>query len=295
MKNKSYIVDGRKVEIVDEDWNYLVILDACRFDYFNKVYDEYNMIGDLRKAISPATTTMEWLNKLWDDKYNDITYLSSSPFVNSFIQTEDNFGYTYEGSKHFDRIIDLWEHAWNKDLRTVEPKKVTEYALKEAKKNSNRLILHYMQPHGPYISDKYKKYICKPNAKHTEKNTNRDPDEGHNISRKLMKILYKKGMNFLGIKNLWRIASILNIKVSPTHLIGINEGIEGIRNAYKENLELALNSVKTFVENVESDKTVLITSDHGEFLGEEGLYGHGDNKPRKPPIVEVPWFKICKN
>ena len=39
--NSYYIVDGKKINLVEESWNYLIILDACRYDFFKKVYKKY--------------------------------------------------------------------------------------------------------------------------------------------------------------------------------------------------------------------------------------------------------------
>ena len=38
----------------------------------------------------------------------------------------------------------------------------------------------------------------------------------------------------------------------------------------------------------------MITSDHGELLGEDGLYQHGSPLPRHKKLVEIPWFIIEK-
>ena len=68
--------------------------------------------------------------------------------------------------------------------------------------------------------------------------------------------------------------------------------MKGIRNAYKENLEVVLESVAELLEHISG--RILITADHGEYLGENGRYGHGFKVPRRPPIVEVPWLIIEK-
>ena len=49
--------------VMTENWDYLIILDACRYDYFKKYYNKYLTGGILEKAISPATWTLEWAEK----------------------------------------------------------------------------------------------------------------------------------------------------------------------------------------------------------------------------------------
>ncbi len=54
---------------------------------------------------------------------------------------------------------------------------------------------------------------------------------------------------------------------------------------------MVLESVSELLEYLSG--RILITADHGEYLGEYGRYGHG-LVPRRPPIVEVPWLIIEK-
>lgn len=78
---------------------------------------------------------------------------------------------------------------------------------------------------------------------------------------------------------------------SQSDSIGYKEGMKGLRNAYTENLEVVLESVAELLENASG--RILITADHGEYLGEYRRYSHG-LVPRRPPIVEVPWLLIEK-
>jgi hypothetical protein len=49
-----------------------------------------------------------------------------------------------------------------------------------------------------------------------------------------------------------------------------------------------LDSVKTLLRSV--DGSVVITADHGNLLGEFGLYGHPDYVPA-PALKRVPWCR----
>lgn len=64
---------------------------------------------------------------------------------------------------------------------------------------------------------------------------------------------------------------------------------EELWEAYRENLELVLPKAKELAENL-GGKTA-ITADHGNFVGEEGLYGHPRGVKSKP-VREVPWHVI---
>ena len=47
MKNQQKLIER-------ENWDYLIILDACRFDYFVDEYPNF-LDGKLFKAVSPAS------------------------------------------------------------------------------------------------------------------------------------------------------------------------------------------------------------------------------------------------
>ena len=65
----------KKIDILKDNWKVLIILDACRYDSFKKYYKKF-LKGQLKKNISCATWTLEWLEKTFTKKYNDIIYVS---------------------------------------------------------------------------------------------------------------------------------------------------------------------------------------------------------------------------
>jgi len=66
-------------------------------------------------------------------------------------------------------------------------------------------------------------------------------------------------------------------------------GTSGLRKAYRENLEIVLRYVAVLC--YELSGTIVITSDHGELLGENGKYGHKCGS-KDPLLLEVPWFRV---
>lgn len=62
---------------------------------------------------------------------------------------------------------------------------------------------------------------------------------------------------------------------------------ERARKALQENLEIAYPHAEEIGE--ELDGETVITSDHGEFIGERGIYGHGLDDFPHPAIRKVPW------
>jgi len=66
---------------------------------------------------------------------------------------------------------------------------------------------------------------------------------------------------------------------------------ETIRKAYKDNLKLVLDEIDKLIPQL--DGKIIITSDHGELLGEKLLFSHTDHL-YTPELVEIPWLEINK-
>lgn len=62
---------------------------------------------------------------------------------------------------------------------------------------------------------------------------------------------------------------------------------EAVHEAYRQNLRDVLEEVASLLENIDAE-TVAITADHGNAIGEHGVYGHPREIPLKP-IRRVPW------
>lgn len=133
------------VDIMKEEWDYLLVLDACRYDYFEKIYTKY-LQGDLSMKVSRGTSSSEWLNKNFREYYEDTVYVSGNPHCS------DHEIHGFLGTKHFHKIDHVWKYAWSEDLDTVTPEPMVEATLKMKKAYPNkRMIVHFIQPHGPWI------------------------------------------------------------------------------------------------------------------------------------------------
>lgn len=135
-------VRGRRgIKLMGEDWDNLIILDACRYDLF----EQSNTIdGDLRSVISSDSSTSGFLQyNFMDEYYPDSVYVTANPQVQR-----------HDVGKRFHDCIRLWEDDWDDDLRTVRPEDVTDRTLEVHEQYPNkRLIVHYIQPHYPFIGE----------------------------------------------------------------------------------------------------------------------------------------------
>jgi hypothetical protein len=64
-------------------------------------------------------------------------------------------------------------------------------------------------------------------------------------------------------------------------------GEGGLREAYAMNLEIVLGHVSELLEALHG--TIVVTSDHGERLGEGGRFSHGYGLKDRL-LLEVPWL-----
>lgn len=133
--------------IFNEVWDYLIVLDACRYDFFKGINE---IPGKLDKIISAGTHTSEWsINNFKGGIFKDIIYISATPQVSN-LKLKERIG----DSKPFFLLDNVWDWGWNEELGTVHPKKVNEATLKlKLKYPEKKFIIHYVQPHSPFIGN----------------------------------------------------------------------------------------------------------------------------------------------
>lgn len=128
------------IQVMDEDWDTLIILDACRSDIFEETI-ETSLFDTYEKKVSLGSHSSEWVRRNFHGKsYGDTVYISANPHTNLLAHDV------------FHDIIELWNTDYDDELGTVHPKRVAEAAKDIAQEYPNkRLIVHFMQPHGPLI------------------------------------------------------------------------------------------------------------------------------------------------
>ncbi len=142
LKTRDHNTAG--VDLMTQDWDYLCLLDACRYDMFE---DQSTLPGTLESRQSRGSNTVEFLQaNLAGRELHDTVYVTANP------QYRRHFD---ELDAEFHAVIDVWQDSgWNEVYNTVLPETTTEYALEAAREYPNkRLLVHYMQPHYPFIDD----------------------------------------------------------------------------------------------------------------------------------------------
>lgn len=279
-RNRSVTIVAETIYPMDEDWHHLIVLDACRYDYFERVYEEY-LSGELRKVISPASTTDEWCLKVFKGFYKDVIYVSGNPRINSL-----NVG-EFDAQDRFYKVIDIWNAGWVEERDSVPPEKVSEAALESIKKHPDkRHIIHYMQPHWPYLSlgsagiKEFREVVEKMSCERTPTRFDRFRNlVGRGLEKAIGEERVDKLRNLLGTKP----------PRSPPEAVAEELGKDELRRAYENNLRIVLKSLSDFVSKF-AGKTI-VTSDHGELLGEGDEYSHPKGR-YLPQLVEVPWLEV---
>lgn len=279
---------------LESDWDYNIVLDACRYDVFSEVYDDY-LDGELQKRTSIGSSTPEWASKTFTDQH-DIAYFSGNPFINDLgiplneLKWGASSGYEWTASEHISNVVDVWQIGWDDDLETVPPENLNEvfFDNQDAVEEADRAVIHYMQPHAPYLSrgtGQKLKQIQKGIREQGERES-LDSDDGGVLSSVVDTVRPKvesvlDGSELAQKMGLW-------LEVGPTALVR-NGTRDAAMELYEENLRIALESVAELTK--ELDGKVVVTADHGEAFGEQGVWEH-HIETHIPPLVEVPWLEV---
>lgn len=81
----------RGIDIMKENWDYLIILDAARYDLFKESVKNFKIQGKLKKVESKGSATPEWLKKNFKKDFYDIIYVSANPFIKHKIDGDKIF------------------------------------------------------------------------------------------------------------------------------------------------------------------------------------------------------------
>lgn len=247
---------GDAVRVMDEDWDTLVVLDACRADLFAErapllTYDDY------RTVTSRGSTTREWVRQNFaGGDFGDTVYVTSNPYVSR------------EAGDAFHKLVECWLDDFDDELKTVPPDAVVDAALRAHEEYPDkRVIVHLMQPHHPFVGRRDLTFA----GWQIEGQSHGDDGAGDgNASAE------KRQRPYTPWDALWmgRVTK------------------EEVWSAYGDNLTLALDAVDRLLEGIEG--RVVLTSDHGNMLGERTypiplrVYGHPKGI-RNRELVEVPW------
>ena len=256
-------------DVLDEDWDNLFILDACRYDVFA---DQADLPGTLERRISKGSESWRFLRENFAGRdCHDVVYVTANPHA-----------YKLEAGT-FHATWNLLDDRWDPELQTVRPEVVAD-AAREALEQfpDKRLIVHFMQPHFPFLGETGQQLDHGGITYQFGEDVDADvePADGHEQPA-------TPGQN--GDEE--RIRSILIWGQLRWNLLDV----ETVWQAYCENLDIVLPVVEELLSDL--DGRTVVTSDHGNLFGERlspiptRAYGH-------PPglfaeeLRRVPWHIV---
>jgi len=240
---------GEGIDVMSEDWDNLIILDACRYDYFSNIND---IQGDLQKVTSKGKSSWGFVkHNFVGRELHDTVAVIANPFYNRI--SDDVFHALRSTLENVDRT--------SGDVNSIEnchPETVTKKAVSANEQfPEKRLVIHFMQPHQPYIG---------PTGDEL-----RDRIAGTDLENRGSK---KDYISYDG------------------EVVTASE----MRQAYAENLELVLRYVKELIGELDGKSVITADHGQlkGErVLGSES-WGHG-YQWEVPEVREVPWHVVDSN
>lgn len=144
-------VDGEY--IYENDWDLLIVLDACRVDALSQVADEYSFLSpEIPTVTSLAPNSALWLERNFIPRFREeiagTTYVSGNGHTETFVDGDSPIR-----AEEFERLERVYDYAFDETAGTVRPSEMTDAAVRTVRGGEqDRAIVHYMQPHTPYRS-----------------------------------------------------------------------------------------------------------------------------------------------
>ena len=244
----------RGTPLVERDWDNCLILDACRYD----MCVESDRLDDAR--LSPVrslgSSSAEFIrHNFAGRRLHDTVYITANPHVSALAAD------TFHDVRH------LYDDCWDEDAVTVTPETVANEARKMAAEYPNkRLLVHFMQPHYPFLGTTGARINEKGILQgHTNAETN-------GLAKYAIWTQFQFGIAGISLDELWQ--------------------------AYRENFDIVLDEALPLAESLPG-KSVL-TSDHGNIVTERmrpipvRWYGHPP-RVNAPVLTTVPWYEMPEN
>jgi hypothetical protein len=241
--------------VFEREWDLLVIVDACRLDLYREaVADGEFRFGEVDSVRSLDSMTRAWMQKTFVDRYADelerTHYLCGNPFSSDAV----------DGGR-LASLDEVWRYHWDDDSGTLRPRPLTDRAIAHGRERGgadDRLLVHYMQPHWPFL--------------------------------RALETSGGEGLDLGGFVDDGQYSAWENDPDDVWERLrrGLVSGTE-VWEGYLDNLRLVLDDVELLLENYDAERAV-ISSDHGNAMGEWGIYGHPLHMPLSV-LRRVPWVE----
>ncbi len=253
--------------IFESDWDILIILDACRTDALREVESEYEFLQDVDQIWSVGSTSMEWMQKTfvreYEEEISNTAYITANTFSNVLTGDREKLQYgaikntRIQQSSLGDRLIN-YGTVRAEDFAHIEPL--------WADADSNDKFQSTQKP--GTVTD------------HTVKAA-RNSD----FDRVVAHYMQPHAPYFSTSKEY---PELNEYEKYPFRFLKTKSEKEKVWESYIDNLRYVLDHVERLLKNADGD--VVITADHGELFGRQGIYSHIPGLPH-PRLKRVPWVQ----
>ncbi|MDL0118514.1 hypothetical protein PNQ29_03255 [Halobacterium salinarum] len=259
--------------VLDEDWDLLIILDTCRLDALKEAArtGEFSCLDSdsIESRYSVGGSTLEWTAQTFREQYRshtgDVDYIAGNVLVEEVLdgrqapEDVDDAGWSPTewdilSTAEFNEFISVGgmrevreSGKGHEDRPHPSANLVTDLAIEHGREsNPDKLIVHYIQPHYPYYS--------------AIESGERD--------------------------------ELTEWEVFPFGQLRFGEVSKAtVWSRYMSELRSGLNAIDVLLENYDAGQ-VAITADHGEAFGERylGIRGYKHRVGMlHPKVRRVPW------
>lgn len=135
------------IYVLEEDWDVLLVLDACRWDALAEVSDEYEWLPeDVPSVTSRGTYSRDWMQENFGPEFDEEKARTAHITWNAFSDYELDETNWYS-------LNEVWRDVWDDERGLLPPRPITDRAIRTWRDTgADRTLVHYMQPHAPYRS-----------------------------------------------------------------------------------------------------------------------------------------------
>jgi hypothetical protein len=136
-------------ELIEKiDWDVMIVLDACRYDTFEDVVGDVDILGNYMKVDSQAHHTAMWYDKNWPIENKNVNLISGHGILwlkdfRIFERFANPYGFFGENRK-------MWIYPG------VNFEKLLEY---QTKYPTMRHLVHIIPPHLPFLGKKGRAFM----------------------------------------------------------------------------------------------------------------------------------------
>lgn len=302
----NWVVTGRSGRLLsrlvpatpiwEREWDVCCVLDGCRYDLMCEVsaagHESVPAPPGVDAIWSVGSQSAEWMDGTFEPTYRDemarTAYVTGNPFsaqsCEHLPQVSDDV--LPLSASDFGVLYESWRDEWVDDeLSTIPPEPLTDAAIaiwrRREKLGIDRVIVHYMQPHAPFRS-RPEWFFGSADTDHWGQ-LGRDSaaDEPADADLESLTDAEREALEAFADADDDGTASDPWLQVRDDDL-----SASAVWAAYRDNLEWVLDDVSRLLENCEGQ--IALTSDHGNGLGEYGVWSHPPGTP-VPTLRRVPW------